>query len=111
MGEYTPAFSVSARAIRLVAEISALVERYAMRLEAADGQLLRKANRIKTIRSSLSIEGNELSEDEVRTLMDGKTVLAPKQQLQEVYNAIRTYEESPAWNAYLVDSQRSISSG
>ena len=29
MGEYTPPFSVSARAIRLVAEISALVERYA----------------------------------------------------------------------------------
>ena len=103
MGEYTPPFSVSARAIRLVAEISALVERYAMRLEASDGLLLRKANRIKTIRSSLAIEGNELSEDEIRTLMDGKTVIAPKQQLQEVYNAIRIYEESPAWDAYQVD--------
>lgn len=103
MGEYTPPFSVSAKAIRLVAEIAALVERYAMRLEASDSQLLRKENRIKTIRSSLAIEGNELSEDEVCTLMDGKTVIAPKQQLQEVYNAIRTYEESPAWDAYLVD--------
>lgn len=103
MGEYTPPFSVSAKAIRLVADISALVERYAIRLEAADGLLLRKANRIKTIRSSLAIEGNELSEDEVRTLMDGKTVIAPKQQLQEVFNAIRTYEESPAWDAYQVD--------
>ena len=103
MGEYTPPFSVSAKAIRLVADISALVERYAIRLEAADGLLLRKANRIKTIRSSLAIEGNDLSEDEVRTLMDGKTVIAPKQQLQEVFNAIRAYEESPAWDAYQVD--------
>lgn len=103
MGEYTPPFSVSAKAIRLVAEISALVERCAIRLEAADGLLLRKANRIKTIHSSLAIEGNELSEDEIRTLMDGKTVIAPKQQLQEVYNAIRTYEESPSWDAYQVE--------
>ena len=103
MGEYTPPFSVSAKAIRLVAEIAALIERYAMRMEASDSQQLRKENRIKTIRSSLAIEGNELSEDEVCTLMDGKTVIAPKQQLQEVYNAIRTYEGSPAWDAYLVD--------
>ena len=62
MGEYAPPFSVSAKAIRLVADISALVERYAIRPEAADGLLLRKANRIKTIRSSLAIEGNELTE-------------------------------------------------
>ena len=103
MGEYAPPFSVSAKAIRLVADISALVERYAIRLEAADGLMLRKANRIKTIRSSLAIEGNELSEEEIRTLMDGKMVIAPKQQVQEVYNAIRTYEESPTWDAYQVD--------
>ena len=69
MGEYTPPFTVSAKAIRLVAEISALVERFAIRLEKADGLRLRKANRIKTIRSSLAIEGNELSEDDVRTLL------------------------------------------
>lgn len=41
--------------------------------------MLRKANRIKTIRSSLAIEGNELSEDDVRTLLDGKSVIAPRQ--------------------------------
>jgi len=103
MGEYTPPFSVSAKAIRLVAEISALVERYAIRLEAADGLLLRKANRIKTIRSSLAIEGNELGEDEIRTLMDGKMVIAPKQQLQEVCNAIRTYDASQGWDVFCMD--------
>ncbi len=103
MGEYTPPFTVSAKAIRLVAEISALVERFAIRLEKADGLRLRKANRIKTIRSSLAIEGNELSEDDVRTLLEGKTVIAPKQQLQEVQNAIRTYDESPRWDAFSMD--------
>lgn len=103
MAAYTPPFSVSAKAIRLVAEISALIERYAIRMEQGDGLLLRKANRIKTIHSSLAIEGNELSEDEVRTLLEGKSVVAPIQQLQEVRNAIRCYEESGHWDAYCVD--------
>ncbi len=103
MSDYTPPFSVSAKAIRLVADISALVERCAIRLEKADGAMLRKANRIKTIRSSLAIEGNELSEDDVRTILDGKSVIAPRQQLQEVQNAIRTYEESPEWDPFCPD--------
>lgn len=103
MGAYTPPFSVSAKAIRLVAEISALVERYAIRMEQGDALLLRKANRIKTIHSSLAIEGNELSEDEVRTISEGKNVIAPIQQLQEVRNAIRCYDECEHWNAYCVE--------
>ena len=103
MEMYVPSFSVSAKAIGLVAEISALVERYAIRLEQSDGLLLRKANRIKTIHSSLAIEGNELSEDEVRTVLEGKTVVVPQRQLQEVRNAIRAYEKSEKWDAYSVE--------
>ena len=70
---YIPPFTVSAEAINLVAEISAQMERYAIRLEQEDGLRLRKANRIKTIHSSLAIEGNTLSEDEVRDILDGKS--------------------------------------
>lgn len=57
---YIPPFTVSAEAINLIAEISAQIERYAIRLEQKDGLRLRKANRIKTIHSSLAIEGNTL---------------------------------------------------
>lgn len=69
---YTPPFSVSAEAISLVAEISAQIERYAIRLEQEDGLRLRKANRIKTIHSSLAIEGNELTESQVSDILEGK---------------------------------------
>ena len=89
---YIPPFTVSAEAINLIAEISAQIERYAIRLEQEDGLRLRKANRIKTIHSSLAIEGNTLSEDEVRDIIDGKNVVAPIRQIQEVKNAIKTYE-------------------
>ena len=87
----------------MVAEISALIERYSIRLEQADGLLLRKANRIKTIHSSLAIEGNELSESQVSDVLEGKPVLAPPAQLQEVRNAIRTYEEYPTLNPFNLD--------
>ena len=55
---YIPPFTVSAEAINLIAEISGQIERYAIRLEQEDGLRLRKANRIKTIHSSLAIEGS-----------------------------------------------------
>ena len=97
---YVPPFIVSAEAINLIAEISAQIERYAIRLEQEDGLRLRKANRIKTIHSSLAIEGNKLSEDQVRDIIDGKTVVAPIKEIQEVKNAIKTYEMYPSLDAF-----------
>ena len=97
---YIPPFTVSAEAINLIAEISAQIERYAIRLEQEDGLRLRKANRIKTIHSSLAIEGNTLTEDEVRDIVDGKNVVAPIRQIQEVKNAIKTYELYPTLDAF-----------
>ncbi len=97
---YIPPFTVSADAINLIAEISAQIERYAIRLEQEDGLRLRKANRIKTIHSSLAIEGNTLSEEEVRDVIDGKNVVAPIRQIQEVKNAIKTYELYPTLDAF-----------
>lgn len=89
---YAPPFTVSPQAIGLVAEISAQIERYAIRLEQTDGLRLRKANRIKTIHSSLAIERNMLTEDQVLDILDGKHVTAPPKEIQEVKNAIKTYE-------------------
>ena len=63
---HVPPFTISANAINLIAEISAQIERYAIRLEQNDKLRLRKANRVRTIHSSLAIEGNTLSEDENR---------------------------------------------
>lgn len=99
---YIPPFTVSSEAINLIAEISGLIERYAIRLEQEDGLRLRKVNRIKTIHSSLAIEGNTLTEGEVRDIIDGKNVVAPIKQIQEVKNAIATYELYPMLNPFSV---------
>jgi len=100
---YTPPFTVSAKAINLVAGISAQIERYSIRMEKNDSLKLRKANRIKTVHSSLAIEGNTLSEGDVTAILEGKTVIAPQKQIIEVRNALKTYELYGSLNPYSVD--------
>ena len=59
---------------------------------------LRKKNRIKTIQSSLEIEGNSLSLDQVTAILDNKKVIAPKKDILEVKNAIKIYESLDSYN-------------
>ena len=92
---YLPPFTVSAEAINLIAEISGQIERYAIRLEQEDGLRLRKANRIKTIHSSLLIEGNGLEHEAVTAILDGKRVLGDSRDILEVENAKRAYDLIP----------------
>lgn len=99
---YTPPFTISSEAINLIADISAQIERYAIRLEQEDGLRLRKANRVKTIHSSLAIEGNKLSESQVSDIINGKHVVAPIREIQEVKNAIKAYELYPLLDPFEV---------
>ena len=100
---YTPPFTISSRAIHLIADISALVERYAIRMEQEDALLLRKINRIKTIQGSLAIEGNTLSESQITDILDGKHIVAPIREIQEVRNAIKTYNSYHTFDPYSAD--------
>jgi Fic family protein len=54
--------------------------------------LLRKENRIKSIYSSLAIEGNTLNLNQITSILDNKRVLGPKQDIIEVQNAIKVYD-------------------
>jgi len=99
---YRPPFTISNKAINLIANISAQIERYASRMEQEDGLLLRKINRIKTIQGSLAIEGNTLSESMITEILEGKHVVAPLREIQEVKNAIKTYDAFATLNPYRV---------
>jgi Fic family protein len=59
---------------------------------------LRRVNMIKTIQSSLAIEGNSLSIEQITAVMDGKRVLAPKNDIIEASNAIKLYSNLGAIN-------------
>jgi len=100
---YKPPFTISSKAINQIADISAQIERYAIRMEQEDGLLLRKINRIKTIQSSLAIEGNTLSETMITEILEGKPVVAPVREIQEVKNAIKIYDAFAALNPYRIN--------
>ncbi len=63
---------------------------------------LRRENRIKTIRSSLYIEANTLSLEQVADVIDGKAVVGPKNDILEVKNAIEAYDALLACDPYSV---------
>ena len=69
-------------------------------MEQKDSLKLRKVNRMKTIRGSLAIEGNSLSEEQITAIIEGKHVIAPKQEVQEVRNAIKAYDSFMTFNPY-----------
>ena len=92
MSSYSPPFQMTDEIMNLVAEISELVG-----IVSVDGQFtpdpkLRRENRIKSIYSSLAIEQNTLSLDQVTAVIDGKRVLGPPKDIREVQNAYEAYE-------------------
>ena len=97
---YEPPFKITSKAINLISQISADIERFKIRLEQEDGVRLRKINRMKTIQGSLAIEGNTLTEEQVTALIEGKHVIAPMREIQEVKNAIKVYEKCMSFNPY-----------
>jgi len=99
---YKPPFNISSKSIKLIADISAQIERYVIRMEQEDGLLLRKINRIKTIHGSLAIEGNTISESLITDIIEGKHVAAPPREIQEVKNAIKTYDAFSSLDPYNV---------
>lgn len=53
---------------------------------------MRRENRIRTIHSSLAIEHNSLSLEQVTAILDGKRVLGNPNEIKEVQNAYDAYE-------------------
>lgn len=88
-----PPYQITEEILQLVAQISErLGEVNATHLHKPPTEL-RKKNRIKTIQSSLEIEGNTLTEEQITALLNNEKVLAPQKDIVEVQNAIKVYEQ------------------
>ena len=89
---YIPPFTITSEIMRLVSEISEQVGIVTTLLgDNVPSPMLRKANRIKTIHSSLAIEHNTLSLKQVTAIIDGKHVLGAPNEILEVKNALQAY--------------------
>lgn len=68
---------------------------------------LRRDNKIKTIQSSLAIEGNTLSIDQITHYLDGHHISGPKKDILELKNAIQVYDDLSNWDpSSIPDFQR-----
>ena len=88
---YTPPLTITPRLIDLISRISEALGRW----EAAGGRMsprLRRENRILSIHSSLAIENNSLSLDQVTAIIAGKRVRGLPREIKEVQNAFMTYD-------------------
>lgn len=93
-----PPYIITEKILKLVASISEKIgEINANHLYKPNAEL-RKKNRIKTIQSSLEIEGNTLTQEQITALLDNKRVIAPAKDILEVQNAIKVYQDLRIFN-------------
>ena len=97
---YEPPFKITDEIINLVAQIAEKIwelksfEKSPLHVE------LRKENRIKTIHSSLAIENNSLSIEQITAIIEGKRVFGSPNEIQEVKNAVQAYDLLLELNPY-----------
>ena len=97
-----PPFTITEKILTDVMEICELVGKVSSTQHLSSDPVLRRQNRIKTIYSSLAIEQNTLSLEQVTAVLSGKRVLAPPKDIAEVKNAYEIYDHLNELNPYSV---------
>ncbi len=88
-----PPYEITSRILQLVTQISEKIGEINANLLDKPSPKLRKQNRIKTIHSSLKIEGNTLTEEQITAIIESKRVIGPQKDIKEVLNAIEVYNQ------------------
>lgn len=102
MAGYQPPFHMTEEITNLVIEIAELTGEIKVADHLSKNPKLRRENRVRSIQSSLAIEQNTLSVEQVSDIIEGKRVLGPPQDIREVKNAYEAYEMIMALNPYSV---------
>ena len=88
---YKPPFTITNQMLSLCISITEKIGRINNYQSLKRMPILKKNNKIKSIHSSLAIEANSLSLIQVKDVIDGKIVIGPKKEIQEVKNAYNLY--------------------
>ena len=93
-----PPYEITPKILKLITSISEKIGEVNANFLNKPSPKLRKQNRIKSIHSSLKIEGNTLTEEQITALLENKRVIGPKKDVAEVLNAIEIYEHLEQYN-------------
>ncbi|MDR0741348.1 MAG: Fic family protein [Rickettsiales bacterium] len=103
MSKYEPVYKITPEIMNLVYKIAGDLEWINIIRDQVLTPQLRRENRIKTIHSSLYIEANSLSLEQVSDVINGKKVSGPKRDIAEVKNAFAAYQKLLERNPYKID--------
>ena len=103
MSKYQPPFHMTDKITNLTAAICELLGQIKILSRGNLAPHLRKENRIRTIHSSLSIEHNSLTLEQVTAIIDGRRILGNPVEIREVKNAYTAYEMMLTLDPYSVD--------
>lgn len=103
MSKYRPPFHMTDRITNLTADICEQLGQIKILSNGKFSPYLRKENRIRTIHSSLAIEHNSLSLEQVTAIIDGRRILGNPVEIKEVKNAYTTYEMMLTLDPFSVD--------
>lgn len=96
----SPPFEITDHIINKTAEIAEAVGKISVTANIDKTPVLRRKNRILTIQGSLAIEQNSLTVEQVTAVLNGKTVIAPPKDIEEVKNAYDIYENMEILSPY-----------
>lgn len=108
MDNYVPPFNITNLMLEYVSSIMEKIGKISDYNDLNKMPNLRRNNKIKSIHSSLAIEANSLSLDQVKSVIDGKIVLGPQKEIQEVLNAYNAYEMINKVNPYSIKDLKKI---
>ncbi len=112
---YQPPHTITSEILNRVAAISETIGRLTVLTDQARALRLRRINRVRTIHGSLAIEGNTLSEAQITAILEGKRIIAPPREVQEVKNALAAYDWFDTWKPEaendLLEAHRILMSG
>ena len=103
MDKYIPPYDITEEVLELASEITENLGRLSNISDLERLPRLRRVNRIKSIQSSLAIENNTLSLEQVTDVIDGKHVLGPKSDIVAVKNAFDVYKKLPEFDPFSLD--------
>ena len=101
--KYIPTYEITDEMLELVSQIMENLGKLNGVNELEKLPRLRRVSRIKSIHSSLAIENNTLSIEQVTDVIDGKRVLGPEEDILAVKNANEAYKQLENINPYKIE--------
>ena len=108
MDNYIPPFDITNIMLDIISSIMKKIGKLDNYKNLNKMPILRRNNRIRSIHSSLAIEANSLSFDQVKDIIDGKKVIGPQDEIQEVKNAYEAYKLIKEVNQYSIKDLKKV---